>query len=299
MILNSPFPLGLSRTGRLRYAFFAGLIVFLILFLFRPFNIDGAGNHFNVVHAFIYGAATSVMVMLNSMLLPVIFRSSHKEESWTLGKEMLVMGWHVLSIAFVNLLITHYLYGLPLSWINVLNFLLITAMVGIFPVAFILLIKQQVLYRRFNRGANAIEEELAATVPVDALSDNKVQKVLLKGDNQGEDYELGISSIRYITAADNYLRIVCMEGDKVNSIVLRSTLKKAEQMLKDHPVFLRCHRAYIVNLASVKHVSGNAQGFKLHLQNVSDVIPVSRTLNESLQGELKKFSQLVQGPGKA
>jgi DNA-binding LytR/AlgR family response regulator len=45
----------------------------------------------------------------------------------------------------------------------------------------------------------------------------------------------------------------------------------------------RCHKSYLVNLAKVNHVSGNAQGYKLHLKDVEDQIPVSRKLNEEIK----------------
>jgi DNA-binding LytR/AlgR family response regulator len=59
-----------------------------------------------------------------------------------------------------------------------------------------------------------------------------------------------------------------------------------EEALAPYPQFFRCHRAYIVNLAAVEHVSGNAQGYKLHLKDVAELIPVSRNLNSVLSSKL-------------
>jgi DNA-binding LytR/AlgR family response regulator len=70
--------------------------------------------------------------------------------------------------------------------------------------------------------------------------------------------------------------------------MFRSTLKKMEGQLQAYPFFYRCHRAYIVNMNKVVHISGNAQGFKLHLAGLDDTIPVSRSLNEEIGEKLSK-----------
>jgi DNA-binding LytR/AlgR family response regulator len=290
MIFNRPFPANTSVAVTMRYSSFAGLIVFLILYLFRPFGIDAPGNHFTVLHALAYGGATFVMLVVNSALLPMLFKDAFQEEGWTLGKEILVMCWHIMTIALVNVLVTNMLYGSPVNARRVIVFLLITGAVGIFPVTFILLIKQQFLYRKFHRDAHAIQDQLAATQPVEKLQEQ--EPILLKGDNAGEVFKLTADALQYITSADNYLRVVYLREGKPETIVLRSTLKKAELMLAAHPNFLRCHRAYIVNLSSVEHLSGNAQGLKLHLAMIEERIPVSRSQNESISEELQKFSHL-------
>ena len=60
-----------------------------------------------------------------------------------------------------------------------------------------------------------------------------------------------------------------------------------EKQLSDLPQFFRCHRTYLVNLDRVGHVSGNAQGYKLHLEGIDNLVPVSRSLNEEINLRLK------------
>jgi DNA-binding LytR/AlgR family response regulator len=59
-------------------------------------------------------------------------------------------------------------------------------------------------------------------------------------------------------------------------------------MLDSTDIF-RCHKSYLINLTQVAHISGNAQGYKLHLQNSTIEIPVSRTLNATIK---EKFGDL-------
>ncbi len=71
--------------------------------------------------------------------------------------------------------------------------------------------------------------------------------------------------------------------------LVRSTLKRAEEILITHPNFFKCHRAFIVNLDKVVHVEGNAQGYKIKLDGYDELIPVSRNLNGEFSDKLLAF----------
>ena len=57
---------------------------------------------------------------------------------------------------------------------------------------------------------------------------------------------------------------------------MRCTLKQMEEQLQGVQGIMRCHRAYIVNIAHVEHVSGNGQGYRLTLKATKEQVPVSR-----------------------
>jgi DNA-binding LytR/AlgR family response regulator len=60
--------------------------------------------------------------------------------------------------------------------------------------------------------------------------------------------------------------------------LIRNTISAIEEQLKTHhPLIFRCHRGYMVNIRKILSVSGNAQGFKLFLEGVTETIPVSRS----------------------
>ena len=68
--------------------------------------------------------------------------------------------------------------------------------------------------------------------------------------------------------------------------LLRSSLSRLEKQI-DQPHIVRCHRSYVVNINRVERVTGNAQGYKLHLFAGQFLIPVARQYNESLVAGLK------------
>ena len=205
-----------------------------------------------------------------------------------------MMLWQVVSITFINLAITHFLYRLGFSFSNVINFLAITAAVGIFPITLIILLKQQILFRKYAYGAAELEEQLknqtTVTAPQNIKQVQLPDTLTLTGENISESLELPAGDLLYISAADNYIKVNYLQSGKPVQKVLRSTLKKAEATLDQYPQLFRCHRAYLVNLGAVSHISGNAQGFKLHLCNVEEPIPVSRNLNSEITLLLNQHS---------
>jgi len=84
------------------------------------------------------------------------------------------------------------------------------------------------------------------------------------------------------------VQVYYFENQVLRSRMLRSTLRKMEDALAAWPQFFRCHRTYLVNFDTIEKVSGNAQGYRLHLRDLEETIPVSRNLNETVRGRLSE-----------
>ena len=110
----------------------------------------------------------------------------------------------------------------------------------------------------------------------------------LKGDNLSEHLQLAAADFLFAAAADNYTNIYYLKDGLVQQVLFRVSVKSlAEQAAGTASVF-RCHKSFLVNLQQVAHISGNAQGYKLHLQQNEFTVPVSRSLNSQVK-------QLLQG----
>ena len=59
-----------------------------------------------------------------------------------------------------------------------------------------------------------------------------------------------------------------------------------EDQLKTVSTIERCHRSYLVNTALVDYVSGNAQGYQLHLKGTDQEVPVGRTFAPTILKEI-------------
>ncbi len=286
-ILKQPFPAYQPSWNILKSTGYAGTCVFAVLFLLKPFGLDTLSTQQLFWNALSFGLVTFVLASFNAMVLPFLFPRMFEEKGWTAGKEMLMMLWQLTAITAGNIILAHFLYHAILSLRSALAYLWITLVVGIFPIGLTILLKQKMFLKRYVDEAEKIDEQLNDH-DTDSVhrGDRAPQSVTFYSENGKEYFTVGIADIRYITSADNYIRIHYMGKGIYNPRLLRGSLRKAEETLAGIPVFFRCHRTCIVNLTAVTHVSGNAQGYKLHLSGTDDIIPVSRNLNTIVKEKL-------------
>jgi len=286
MLLKRPFPLDTPSRQVFRYTFYTALCVFLILFLLQPFGLNELTTSARILQAALYALVTFVFATVNTFMLPRLLPAVYREEKWTVGKELLHMCWQLVVIAFGNWLLNHWLSGTILSWYSLFKFLWFTMVVGIFPLWLNILLKQKRLLKKYEAGALQLDKQLnQAESPASVLL-SQPETIVFTSENGKEQFMVASGDLRYITSADNYVQIHFWKGNEPATHLLRSTLRKMEEMLAPFPQFFRCHRAYIVNLSEVVHVSGNAQGYKLHLKDWAEPVPVSRNLNGQLTERL-------------
>ena len=89
-------------------------------------------------------------------------------------------------------------------------------------------------------------------------------------------------SLLMIASADNYVTVNWLKENRLEKTMLRIPLKKVEEQLSPLPGLFRCHRSYLVNLGMVEKVSGNSQGYKLHLPHIDAPVPVARSVSRDL-----------------
>ena len=292
-VLKQPFPGYLESTPAitLRYTFYAGLSVFILLFFLRPFGLGKLEVGVLLLHSFYFGLLTFAIASFNSIILPRLFKSFFFEAGWNVSKELLMMFWNLLTITVFNLWAVNFLYGGSMGWSRIVELVAITFSVGIFPVGLSILLKQQVLLKKYYLSAKQIDEGLP-TSNIDKNDDKQTNRTItFTGENQGDVISLPVSSILYLEAFQNYIKIHVEEGLSIQTKIIRSTLKVAEETAGSFNELYRCHRAFIINLYKVEHVSGNAQGFKLHIKGIPMPIPVSRNNNREIVTRLNLFRQ--------
>lgn len=100
-----------------------------------------------------------------------------------------------------------------------------------------------------------------------------------------EKLRLSSDDLLYISAEDNYSRVVWTDGNKGKEKVLRSTLKHLEEQLSGSDM-LRCHRSYLVNCSRYQ-LKGDSRGYKLSSAADSRLIPVSRAYSKKIIERMK------------
>ena len=70
----------------------------------------------------------------------------------------------------------------------------------------------------------------------------------------------------YMESSGNYVDVCYREEGNMKHKLLRSTIKQMDEMMEKYGCFVRCHRAYIVNVNKIMNINGNAQGYRLNLE---------------------------------
>ena len=282
--LQRPYTAERNPVKQLQLAALFGAFVFVFLFFFRPFGLDGLQDELFTV-TLGYGATTFLTMILLNVVVPRLVPSYFMEDRWTVGREL---AWSLVNIALIgagNVVYSAWLEIMPVTLRGLMVFELYTLAIGVFPVSVNVLAREARLTRRYAEGS----ELMNSALPEKKVRDNNVTPVTEAGhititsDNEKESITLAPAEFLFIKASDNYVEIHYSENGRVSRKVLRHTLKKISGSLVHHPGLFRCHKSYLVNLRNVIRVTGNAQGYKLHFPGVDFVVPVSRQYNDQIK----------------
>lgn len=159
----------------------------------------------------------------------------------------------------------------------------ITASIGITPVTVITLVNYNRLLRKYATGSLSVKN---ADISIETNSTPQ-DEIKLIAENEKDTLVLVAEELLFIESADNYSEVVFWKENKLQKVLLRSSLSRLEEQIK-HSFIARCHRSYIINLRQVTDISGNAQGYKLQLQNWGVALPVARRYTDLVKEYFKK-----------
>ncbi len=138
-----------------------------------------------------------------------------------------------------------------------------------------------------SRGqVHDVDSSNQATCPHDSVP----SQITLEGTTN-EHVTLEISDLLYIEAVGNYVKVLSLKANnEVHTTMLRATMKQMEDELQAYPMIVRCHRAFMANLAQVEQISSNSRAMQLVMRHSHDAIPVSRSnvtqVKEAINGVL-------------
>ncbi len=282
--LRQPFPFNADFRKRLISILFIALFVSLFLFLFRPFGLDQLDHNLLLI-TMGYGVITYFASLWVVVILPKRFPSFFTEERWTTGKELLFILITISLIAFGNIIYSYYLGFIPITLQSIMYFGLYTLLVAIFPVFAGTLIRQNILLRKNLKEATYLSDNLYHKV---RMPGSLTSTVTIHSENGKDHFTEDPANIYFLKSAENYVEVYYLSNGVTNRKLIRTTLKNAHDDLKSTSQFYRCHRTCLVNLEKVKRVTGNAQGYRLILENIEETIPVSRGLNKEITLRLKR-----------
>lgn len=279
-LLKEPYPFPENSRRTLRKILIVSLFVSLFLLVFEPFGLSQWGNPNKRWYILGYGVVTLIFFLFENYVWRLLFPFWYREGKWTVSREIFAQLVLIFFIAVGNVWYSHLIGVIHLSVRSFFVFLTWTLSVGLFPAVMgttFTYIKISKLHT--NQAAEILPAEehpiMATAASIELVAENEKDKI-----------HVPVHALRYIESADNYATVVWESEGKLEKELLRSSLSRLENMIQD-PYVVRVHRSFIANLHRVKSVSGNAQGYRLHL-DVAEV-PVSRKYGPQTLALLKKL----------
>lgn len=277
-ILRQPYPFHEKSLSRiLLQCVGEGTFIALFLILFQPFGILG----WHDPNKNWYLAGYGVVTMLGGMLLRYgifkTFTKYHNEALWNIGKEIFSIMLLMLIITIGNCIYSLIIFNLEGNWRNFLGMLLAVIIIGLFPATFGVMLNYIYQLKKYNQTI-VVHHSQVPEKQVEA--EHKTLKLV--AENEKDSIVLSPEALFYIESSDNYSTIFFEKEGKLQKELIRSSLTRLESQITNKNI-VRCHRSFIVNLDKVEKVTGNAQGYKLHLETPELFVPVARKYTEIVE----------------
>jgi hypothetical protein len=268
-ILQQPYPHSDSDKRKLLLSLGAGFFIGLFLIYFEPFGSSEyhAPDKTQVLAG--YGIITSLVMLFLYFVLPFIVPNFFKEDNWTVGREIIFVMLNIMLIAFFNVLYSQITLPRVSSQAQLLSMVGYTFILGIFPSAGVVLSNYIYYLKQYSQPP---QPTLTSEQP-------QIIELTLVAENEKDTIKMSSLNLLYIESSDNYSTVVFLKDGQILKELIRSSLTRLESQISSNSI-VRSHRSFIVNLNKVVKVSGNAQGFKLHLKETDFVVPVARKYSE-------------------
>jgi len=277
--LIQPYPYYYSRKILWIISGLLLIMSFFFNYFFEPFEVNIPEHKMDFLWISFIHAIIPILVLL---LLSLYILVSELDENWTIGKEFLFVFFFMLLIGIAQFLIRDIIYNNPNNWSfkylyeEVRNTFLIGTLFTLILVPL-----------NFNRlNYKNIKNALILNASHGLLTPIINSKISIKTNLKNENLQFNINSLLFVRADGNYVELFLKE-EKVNKIIKRITMKELELVLKPYSNIVKIHRSYLVNIYHIKNVFGNAQGYKLQLNDFDETIPVSRNMIANFNTKMK------------
>ena len=270
--LNKPYPFNDDLKYNSIIIFFISVGVFVFLLLFQPFNISSLETSDKYYFMLGLGLITFLALSINLLFFTSIFNNMFSNTTWNIKKEILWNIWILFTISS-----GYYFFCKKMGILEFeFNIVITLLLAAVFPISALIIINYSRILRLHLKFATELNKK---------LKDNKLiqeKTVHFDSDYQKDSLLVKVSLILLIRSANNYIEVFWKENETVKSQMVRCSLTKAEEILKEHKFIFKCHRSYLVNINHIEKVEGNSQGYRLFFEKVDFSIPVSKNFSNKL-----------------
>ncbi len=284
--LLKPYPFPATTKAKILISLGFGKFVFLFLLLFQPFGFESVGDK-NLYFSFLFGMITVSVMLLNLFVMPLVFVKLFNPSKWSVYKMLVFVFMIIVMIAIANWFFYFYaMVGEGVASHNLVFFLKVTVLTGIFPLFIYLYISERVKNKQHQMVADTISEVQKSKTRV-TNTERDSQQISLLGENKKEVFVFNLENLLYIGFEKNYASIYYVENEIVKEQLIRTSLNKIETQLEAYNHIVRCHKSYIVNTHQVSEIQGNARSYLLKIKQIDStqeaiLIPVSRSFPKEL-----------------
>ena len=259
--LNNDFTLLDKKQNR--YLLIGIILIFSILFLniFEPFNIGrwySDSGFIQFLRLSSYGIVVAFVFLFTQFPLRKIFKKDHFKV-----KDYFI--WLLFEIALISLVYI-FLYGNPIgNFINDLVYSFKYTLLGIcLPYSFAILI---IYYKNQREEIELLQDKVSRPVEKRLIS--------FKDENDKIKFSVLTKDLLLLESTDNYVSVFYILENKVQRKLLRNTLKKLGDSLKDNSI-IRCHRSFMVNSQNIEFVQKEGKKLIVKVKMLEKNIPVSQ-----------------------
>jgi hypothetical protein len=278
-----------DRRNIVSFVLFTAIFALVFINIYAPFGVD---NWLNVTdfQLFFYSSIVILIGMLVIALSRLLMYLLSRKKSIRFGEYALWIFGEILSMAFVYTLIQRFFLHGQKDFMEIMrNTVRITAFIILLPYAIYWLylsfkekynLLEKLSLTRTENNENTNERKNAVNWSMIPFRD---EKGILRFSVKQED-------LLYLEAADNYVLIYYLDGDKQLKYMIRTTLKRIEQEFPAKNL-VRCHRSYMINIDHVRTIRKEKEGLIINFESpVNITVPISKTY---LDVFIRKLSNTV------
>ncbi|EHQ27686.1 LytR/AlgR family response regulator transcription factor [Mucilaginibacter paludis] len=264
--------------------------VLLFLLLFKPFGVYEPEQKMNYFLICCFHASSPAIITYAYFGTLNYLKEKRKLfRKWTLLREYGHIGFVLLLTGTSSFLMRDLIYrnednwSVRYLWEEIRNCFVAGTL-------FYVLLRLGDFYFQSQKGSPFVVQ----FIPLDSepVKEDQPQKLFIKTQVKQDDFSLYLKDLLFVKADGNYIELTTCKDGLVNNELKRISLTQFEAQLAAYPYFLRCHRAYLVNMRHVEKVSGNSQGYLLTLGTAEAKVPVSRTQLDIFNTRYQQLKQV-------
>jgi hypothetical protein len=267
--LNRPHSFNDDLKYNLRLIAGISIGMFLFFLFFQP--LDLKDEEFNIMLDIIsgFGFITFFILGLILIVIPYFFPRFFQTGKWNISRDIILNAsiWLLISTSYS--FYARYVGLIEITAHSMFKILLL----GLAPVAILIVVNQNKILKRYLQ--NALDLTKFLETDEDEYAEN-TKEITIESDNKSETLKVRLNCLVLVRSANNYIEVFWKTDNEIQKKLLRNTLTKIENQLKNYHEFIRCHRTALVNKQYIDRKVRSTHGLHIKLKNIDELIPVSR-----------------------